>query len=234
MSIHRSPAGLALVTAAIALIGCESPTQPGADEPFNVDPVAGAVRDPGQPVLRFSDGEEVGASTLVRTWNGVNFHLTSEDLTPGDAYTLWIVIFNDPEECLAPTPLSMCSGPDVVNEDAKPEMMYAAGRIGGGSSKATFAGRRSAADMSGSINDPVGLPAFGLLDPFGAEIHLVVHHHGPKIPEFMPDMIQTVDGGCTDAGIPAPGAPSPWNDHEGFGARGPNACQSIQFAVHQP
>ena len=49
----------------------------------------------------------------------------------------------------------------------------------------------------------------------------------------MPDMIQTVDGGCTDAGIPAPGANSPWNSHA-FGMRGPNACQSVQFAVHPP
>jgi hypothetical protein len=53
------------------------------------------------------------------------------------------------------------------------------------------------------------------------------------MPAYMPDMIQTVDGGCSDAGIPAPGANSPWNNHV-FGMRGPNACQSVQFAVHSP
>jgi hypothetical protein len=47
----------------------------------------------------------------------------------------------------------------------------------------------------------------------------------------MPDMIQSVDGGCFDAGIPEPGVDSPWNNYA-FGRRGPNTCHTIQIAVH--
>jgi hypothetical protein len=61
------------------------------------------------------------------------------------------------------------------------------------------------------------------------------------IPAFMPDMIQTLAGGCTDTGIPAQGAPSPWNDYAGspaygqeFGRLGPNACASVQFSILAP
>ncbi len=38
---------------------------------------------------------------------------------------------------------------------------------------ATFAGRLSAGDVGGSVNAPVGLPAYGLLDPYGAEIQFL-------------------------------------------------------------
>jgi hypothetical protein len=91
-------------------------------------------------------------------------------------------------------------------------------------------------DGSGSISARVGLPAFGLLDPAGAEILLVVHEHGPKLSQYMPDMIKTVGGGCTDAGIRGPGVASPFNAYAGpeYGRRGPNTCRSIQFAFHTP
>ncbi len=53
----------------------------------------------------------------------------------------------------------------------------------------------------------------------------MVHDHGPMIPTLLPDMIQTIDGGCTNAGVVPP-----WNDHE-YGRRGPNTCQSVQIAL---
>lgn len=87
---------------------------------------------------------------------------------------------------------------------------------------------------------PIGLFSYGLTDPYGAEFHFVVHHHGPKIPAFMPDMIQTLAGGCTDARIPEQGGRSPWNDYAvspdyglEFGRLGPNACASVQFSILQ-
>lgn len=172
----------------------------------------------------------VGSARLVRTPNGVSFNLSTTGLSPGHAYTLWIVIFNEPGGCAVP---HECGPDDVVNAAAKPDMMYAAGSMATAAGTATFAGHRHVGG-NGSINAPVGLPAFGLLDPYGAEIHLAVHDHGPRLPEFLPDMIQTVDGGCTDAGIPEAGAPSPWNLHSGFGRRGPNTCATIQASVHRP
>jgi hypothetical protein len=46
-------------------------------------------------------------------------------------------------------------------------------------------------------------------------------------------MIQTLDGGCTDAGIPVAGVTSSWNQHP-FGRRGPNTGVPVQDAVHRP
>jgi hypothetical protein len=240
----------------LLIAGCETPTHPTAVTDAIRSPHA-ASSDPGgpevvtsqrsatldrnQPVLRFSDLSQAGTSQLVRTPNGVNFTLSTTGLTAGHAYTLWIVIFNNPDGCTDGTPgFSNCGPMDVVNAAARPDMMYAAGNIAGGAGRGTFAGRRHLGDLTGSANAPVLLPAFGLENPGGAEIHLVVHDHGLKIPAFLPDMIQTIDGGCFDAGVPEAGASSPWNDYAGapgagaFGRRGPNACASVQFAVHRP
>lgn len=224
----------------LALAGCEqaaeSPLQP-EETPLQASHRA----DPPAPVLTFDGLDEVGTSHLVRTPNGINYNLSTSGLEPGHAYTLWFVVFNNTAGCVDGTPgFSLCGPFDVVNDDARPDMMYAAGNIAGGSGQATFAGRRRAGDASGSANGPVALPAYGLEDPFGAEIHLVVHDHGPMIPEFLPDMIQSIDGGCFDAGVPAAGVASPWNDYDGppgvgaYGRRGPNACGSVQFAIHSP
>ncbi len=222
-----------LVVPILALTGCEN----AAESPYAPDDVpvqASHGADPAATVFSFAGFVSVGTSHIVRTPNGVNYQLSTTGLEPGHAYTLWMVIFNETGECLEPSELPTFCGPtDVVNDAARPDMMYAAGVVAGGSGQATFAGSRRMGDSSGSINGPVGLPAYGLENPAGAEIQLVVHHHGPMMPAYMPDMIQTVDGGCLDAGIPEPGADSPWNNHE-FGNRGPNTCHSIQFAAHPP
>jgi hypothetical protein len=189
---------------------------------------------PGGPDQVLIDG---ASASIVRTKNGVNFKVDTNSLMPGQAYTLWVVIFNEPGAC----PTSPCSPFDLFNADAKPDMLYGAGVIASGSGSATLAGRTQVGDVSNSVQAPVGLFSNGLIDPHGAEFHLVVHHHGPMIPEFMPDMIQSLAGGCTDAGIPAQGAPSPWNDYAlsaayggEFGRLGPNACASVQFSVLAP
>lgn len=187
------------------------------------------------PVLTFADLTEVGRSRLRRKRNGVHYRVRTTGLEPGHAYTLWMVIFNSTDECLdgAPEDGPRCGPADVVNDAARPDMMWAAGGIATKGGRVRFAGKRRVGDLGRSVNRPVGLPAYGLEDAANAEIHFVVHDHGRMLPAYMPDMIKTIDGGCTDAGVPAAGVSSPWNDHE-FGKRGPNTCQSVQFAVHSP
>ena len=219
----------AVIGLCLTAVACDSaPSAPAG--PTSASGGTTSIQQEPSPVVRLTDFVQVGSSTLVRTPNGINFNLSTTDLTAGHAYTLWFVVFNEPGQCAVP---NECAPGDVVNDAAKPDMMYATGRIAGGTEVATFAGRRGVGDTSGSINAPVGLPAYGLLDPSRAEIHLAVHDHGSKLPEHMPDMIQTIDGGCTDAGIPAAGVISPWNQHQ-FGSPGPNTCVTIQAAVHRP
>lgn len=205
------------------------PTPPAGGLPAGAA-ISGGSTESIEPVVRIADGAEVGSSRLVRTPNGINFSLSTADLTPGHAYTLWFVAFNEPAGCLV---ANVCGPDDVVNDAAKPDMMYATGRVAGGGGTPTFSGRIRAGDASGSINAPVGLPSYGLMVPFEAQVILAVHDHGTKLPEYLPDMIQTVDGGCTDAGIPSAGVMSPWNAHP-FGRRGPNTCVTTQVSIHRP
>jgi len=234
-----------LATMGIAACAVDTPITPSDSNAARSPALVahGAVKDPDQPVFYWlTDQVVAGASSaLTRTPNGLTYQLKTKDLEPGHAYTLWIVIFNNPAGCEHGMPGATSCGPmDVVNDPARPDMMYAAGALVGGSGRATFAGRRNVGDLSGSANAPVGLPAYGLEDAYGAEIHFVVHHHGPKLSAFLPDMIQTIDGGCFDAGVPEAGAASPWNDYPGpagtgaFGRRGPNTCASVQAAAHTP
>ena len=239
-----------LLTLLLLVTGCESGigalTESESGPPDAVSEAFTIRSSPGQEVaagkaaiddasvFTYADMTEVGASRLVRTPNGVSYKFSTSGLQSGHAYTLWIVAFNNTDGCAFGSPgFSLCGPDDVVNDAARPDMMYAGGHVAGGSSVVTFAGRLNADDLSGSINEPVGMPAYGLEDPQNAEIHLAVHDHGPKMGAYMPDMIKTIDGGCTDAGIPEAGAPSPWNQHE-FGRQGPNTCSTIHFAVHSP
>lgn len=230
----------AIVAAGLTVTACYTP----ADDPVGPPPQVAASKladGSAVPVLDFATGVPAGGTaTLHRFSGGVNYRLHAEGLEPGHAYTLWLVIFNDTSACTAGTPdVTFCGGNDLVNDAAHPDMMYAGGHVVGASGDATFAGRRDVGDMSGSANGPVGLPAYGLEDPGGAEIYLIVHDHGPANADYMPSMIQSIDGGCTDTGVPEAGAASPWNDYDGrpegaFGVRGPNTCASARIALHVP
>jgi hypothetical protein len=248
--ILGTSSALALAAVLVALTGCNDDvltTEAAGGKALSapIGTVAAARAGPASsPVYTFPGGPDQmlidGASAnLVRTKNGVNFRVDTNSLQPGHAYTLWVVIFNEPGQCL--TAPDTCTPPDLFNAAAKPDMLYGAGTVAGGSGRATFAGRTQVGDVSGSVQAPVGLLSNGLIDPFGAEFHLVVRDHGPLIPAFMPDMIQTLAGGCTDTGLPAVGAPSPWNDYAlseayggEFGRLGPNHCLDVQFSILSP
>lgn len=60
-------------------------------------------------------------------------------------------------------------------------------------------------------------------------MHLILNDHGPKLPEFMPEMIQTYRAGCTDKSLP----PIFPETAIGDGTPGPNTCRLFQLAVFQ-
>jgi hypothetical protein len=246
--IVRRTGALALTVVPIALVGCGDDALPVEVEVgealFSSSGAAAAAEETGSPVYTFPGAADPmlieGASAhIVRTPNGVNFRVNTNSLMPGHAYTLWVVIFNEPGQCH--TAPDMCTPADLFHTGAKPDMLYGAGVVTGGSGMATLSGRTRVGDVSGSVQAPAGLLSYGLIDPFGAEFHLVVRDHGPVIPEFMPDMIHSLAGGCTDAGLPAQGVSSPWNDYAlspeyggEFGRLGPNACIDVQFSILRP
>lgn len=157
---------------------------------------------------------------LVRQKNGLSYSLHAANLTPGHAYTLWQVVVNNPVAC-DPRP---CTAPDIFRDpDAGAQVSYAAGHVVGDSGRATFAGsQRVGLIPEGWLDDR------GLIDPVGAEVHLVLNDHGPALPEFMPGMIHTYRGGCSDASpFPAIFPPRALAD----GEPGPNTCRLTQVAV---
>ena len=165
---------------------------------------------------------EGATGTLVRRENGVSWRFQTHNLRPGHAYTIWFVVLNASENCLA----QPCSAADIVTRHliTDAQVTYGGGHVAGGSGQATFAGSFRAGSIAGWFEDG------GLRNPTTAEIHLVLNDHGLVIPGMTAEMIHTYRAGCTDASLPGifhSGAPAAIAD----GTPGPNACQLYQTAV---
>lgn len=158
---------------------------------------------------------------LTRTSSGISYSIKTHSLRAGNAYTVWVVVINDPAECAS----SPCSPTDIFkNPDTDAQVLYGTGHVVGSSGKAGFGGHVSRGPL------PQGwLPDQGLEDPRGAEVHLVLNDHGPKLAEYMPGMIRTYRAGCKDEGLPAIFPPSAKAD----GEPGPNTCTLWQVAMFE-
>ena len=143
-------------------------------------------------------------SILVRTKEGVGATLHTFGLVPGNVYTLWVAVFNNPKECAT----NPCTVADVPNPDVQAVILWGSGQIAGEDGTADFGAFRAVGDTSGSAGLGTGT---ALENPFKAQIHLVVRSHGPVIPAMLSDQLSTFDGGCP-----------------------PNTCANVQTAPHQP
>jgi hypothetical protein len=157
-------------------------------------------------VNRFMDGSPiVGAwSTLATSEQGAKMTLQTSELTPGNSVTVWWVIFNEPTNCKDAHHGFACGPADLPpfggDDSAVTSVVYAAGHQIGGSGRATFSGALATGDTDGALFGP------GLVNPTGAEIHLVVRDHGDLTPQ---------------------------QQAEGIHSFGPcNPCADIQFSAH--
>lgn len=139
-------------------------------------------------------------SKLVRTDAGVAMTLHTSQLEAGTATTVWWVIFNHPENCIGG-----CGEDDLENTAAQPSVLHAAGHVVGGDGVDNFGARLSVGDTAEAVFGP------GLLNLFGAEIHLVVRSHGKAIPSLIDEQIHSFNGGCP-----------------------PNTCVNVQGSMHKP
>lgn len=220
---------LSFVLTAFLFLGCGEDS--GVSPETTQDDPARLSKPASSNVYDFTTSAVTGSASLRRNPNGISMTLQTTDIPSGTAITNWWVVFNKPDNCTnGIAGVSNCGEPDIFNPAVEADVMYAAGHVTGGGSKHTFAGYCRVGDTSKSImpffNALLGtnLPSVGLTNPSGAEVHLVVRTHEEAIPQFMPDMIRTFNGGCTYP----PGVPT------NFGAPGPNTCSDIQFAVFQP
>ncbi len=141
----------------------------------------------GDPVLI-----EGATARLQRTDGGLITRTDSRELTPGHVQTLWWVIFNNPEEC-ATTP---CGLDDLFVDAVEAACLAADGAVTGGSGRVSFSDRLAIGEWRDSCLPHFGGVDHGLRDPHGAEVHLMVHDHGPLQPGLVPEMRSTFAGGC--------------------------------------
>ncbi len=127
------------------------------------------------PPSRGSQGQLHRKGDRLKT----NIHTTG--LPPG-AYTLWWVIFNNPDGCQfpAPYPGSQCGGDtaDLFNPATAASMLWATGRVVQSNGVGNFQAEIRVGDDLGTPGEQWIL-GDGLIDPQGAEVHMVVKYHGP-------------------------------------------------------
>ena len=138
----------------------------------------------------------VGASNLSRGNLMINMKYEFDALPKNHAYTIWAVVFNNPEHC-GTVP---CSGADLNVPEVLVDALYMGGAVtprGFKSSKAVVTSGLREGDTSGSLfNELFGLPSVGLLDTRKAEVHLILRSHGPVINELRREQTTSYTGGC--------------------------------------
>ena len=130
-----------------------------------------------RPVVAFpgDNGVEPGPgayATLKRFDDGAQFNIHTSNLFPGETYTVWWVIFNDPQSCDAG-----CGDDDFKADPRRgdPSILYATGKVipNNANGAANFQARLGEEGPPGQI-----LFGDGLTNPAGAEIHLAIQGHG--------------------------------------------------------
>ena len=155
-----------------------------------------------------------GASRLLRGKKEISMTISTTGLTPGNAHTVWWIIFNNPEKCAAgpndcgsldvPSPFGTANASHV--KDVGSSGVNATGLIVGSDGVGNF----SASLQEGA--PPAGVDVLfgkGLKDAQGADVHLIVRDHGAPIAGTVGDQISQLNGGCP-----------------------PNACGNAQVSIH--
>ncbi len=226
--------GAAAVAILLALAGCDAPVEPAGPAELSGPAFSKSAAHhqtaavnwhAQQQLIAFGGNGKSGPvdgawARLVRNQNGIAYQIHAHELHAGNAYSLWLVVVNNPDACAA-TP---CSAVDILTNPATDSQVRSGGTgtVAGAAGKGTLAGAAKVGPLSG------WLEGRSLADPYSAEVHLVINDHGPMLPAFMPGMIKTYRAGCSD-GSPFPPVfpPSALAD----GAAGPNTCLLYQVAV---
>jgi len=177
---------------------------------FSLQGVHPARADPHrtsiEPLRVFMVGSVIPGtgSILVRTKEGFGATLHTFGLVPGNAYTFWLGVFNNPKEC-ATTP---CTAADLPNPDVQGVVLWGSGQIAGEDGTADFGTFRAEGDSTG--REPSLGTAMALENALKAEIHLVVRSHGPASanPVVLQAQLTRFNGGCP-----------------------PNTCMNVQAAM---
>ncbi|MCH8115697.1 MAG: hypothetical protein IIB25_09485 [Chloroflexi bacterium] len=138
-----------------------------------------ATIDPGEVFDITGVPVEGTGAMITRTDRGVSFMVMTTDLTPGDAFSVWVVIV-EPK----------------VNNIVDVFVFNIAGGMANANGDLNFGAHVS----TGTVPEANGLNIFvggGEFDhPRDAAIHLVIRTHGPVIPGMQMAQFGTLNGGC--------------------------------------
>lgn len=179
-------------------------------------------------VLTFSDLSDVGGAHLVRTHRGV-LTMARANGTPAGVYTMWWVVWNNPEGCATPF---ACGEADLFDPEGDTGLAigYAGGDIVGRNGKLKVAAYLREGKTLKGFPYPefagigVSLPETSLVDSEHAEIHLVFRSHQEPIGGLIGTQLRSFNGGCV-YDPPITGA------EPAYGKPGPNTCSDQFFAV---
>lgn len=166
---------------------------------------------------------------LTRMDEGLAVRLNTRELLPG-TYTLWWVIFNNPDQCAA-WPDGGCNPfVDLADADVEAAVFYGSGGVVGPNGVAhlhafTETGTEPA-DSGDREKVLISNDGLGLQNAHGAEVHIALRYHGPAAfwdPELLMKQIETSSGACDNGTFFIPDDPVP--EHRIFG------CFDAQVAV---
>jgi hypothetical protein len=157
-------------------------------------------------VVQAVTGNSVGVSRLFRDKRGVRVEIVTSGLDIDAVYTVWWVIFNDPNAC-ATTP---CGPADAMNPATIPGVMWADGFHASSAGIGSMTASLLENDVSG---EQAPFAANTLQNAAKAEIHMVLKSHGLPAANIA-DIFRQV---TTSEGGPAC-----------------MACADTHFAIHQP
>ena len=135
-------------------------------------------------VFNYTDATEIANtySQLIRGETTVAMELRTSGLMPKAPYTVWWVVFNEPDACS-----DACDGDDIfaedgsmsLNEAAEISILFADGAMSDGEGSGNFSAVLTEDRPFGQV-----LVGPGLKDAQKAEVHLVVRTHGDLNPEL--------------------------------------------------
>ena len=168
--------------------------------------LAGSNKSTSDVYWTWDMSDPVGSSNLVRNKNGISAEYSTSELPGGQAMTLWFIVFNNPEDCVAGA--FDCGLADMgAARPAQGDFLLASGHVIDADGTATFAGNLKVGDIGGSglaefpggcipnMDDCGG--SVGLVDVEGALIVLALHSHGPELTgQELKSQTSSFLGGC--------------------------------------
>ena len=143
-----------------------------------------------------------GSTYLVRHKNQINARLSLLNLPANHSFTVWWVVFNDPNKCESgPT---FCTEIDTINTVAKPAVYFATGFVSNSDGSAQITAVTTDQDTDdnlavGGANSP---NAGGLSRNNGlkAAVQMAVRDHGPIVPGNVTEQTSDFEWGCEEGG----------------------------------